>query len=335
MIRPGPRNSLTDVPGLTVGNAEDHKARTGVTVVLAEPASMAAVDVRGGAPGTINTEGLALGGLIREVHGLVLAGGSTFGLEAATGVMAWLAARGRGFGDWGPPIPLVAGAILFDLVNGGDKDWGTNPPYRALALAAADAAGPGFALGNAGAGLGAVAGPLKGGLGTASAFDPTTGVTIAALVAVNPVGGVTIPGSPTFYAWHLEQEGELGGQPSPSAATGHAFETKGGIGQATTIGIVATDAALDREDLQRLAIMAQDGFAYAIRPIHSPFDGDTILAVATAVTPQPRADLLVRLGAIAADVTARAVMRGVYEAEDVGDLRCYRSVWGSRLRGGG
>jgi L-aminopeptidase/D-esterase-like protein len=321
MIHPGPRNSLTDIAGLMVGNAEDHKARTGVTVVLADPVAMAAVDVRGGAPGTINTEGLALGGLIREAHGLVLAGGSTFGLEAASGLMAWLAARGRGFGDWGTPIPLVSGAILFDLMNDGDKDWGTSPPYRALAQAAADTAGADFALGNAGAGFGAMAGPLKGGLGTASAFDPATGATVAALVAANPVGGVTLPGSATFYAWHLEQNGELGGQPPPTTATGHEFETKGRIGQATTIGIVATDAAIGREDLQRLAIMSQDGFAYAIRPIHSPFDGDTILAVATRAN-------------IAADATARAVMRGVYEAEDLGDLRCYRSTWGSQLQGG-
>ena len=300
-------------------------------MVLADPPALVAVDVRGGAPGTINTAGLAPGGLIREVHGVVLSGGSIFGLEAATGLTAWLAARGRGFSGWGPVIPLVTGAILFDLVNGGDKEWGEEPPYRRLARAAAEAAGPDFALGNAGAGLGAVAGPLKGGLGTASAFDPATGITLAALAAVNPVGSVTMPGSPTLWAWHLEQNDELGGQPPPAAATGHVFETKRGIGQATTIGVIATDAHLDREDLLRLAVMAQDGYAYAVRPIHSPFDGDTVFALSTRTVPPPaRPDLLVRLGAIAADVMARAVMRGVYEAQDLGELRSYRSVWGHR-----
>ena len=338
MIAPGPRNSLADIAGLMVGNAEHHVARTGVTVVLADPPALVAVDVRGGAPGTINTAGLALGGLIREVHGVVLSGGSTFGLEAATGLTAWLAARGRGFSGWGPVIPLVSGAILFDLVNGGDKEWGEEPPYRSLARQAAEAAGPDFALGNAGAGLGAVAGPLKGGLGTASAFDPATGITLAALAAVNPVGSVTMPGSPTMWAWHLEQNGELGGQLPPAAATGHVFETKRGIGQATTIGVIATDAHLDREDLLRLAVMAQDGYAYAVRPIHSPFDGDTIFALSTRAVPPPvRADLLVRLGAVAADVMARAVMRGVYEARDLGELRSYQSVWGylTKAQGGG
>lgn len=332
MIRPGPRNSLADLAGLAVGSAEDEAARTGVTVVLAEPPALVAVDVRGGAPGTINTAGLALGGLIREVHAVVLAGGSIFGLEAATGLMSWLAARGRGFSGWGPTIPLVTGAILFDLVNGGDKGWGEEPPYRRLARAAAEEAGCDIRLGNAGAGFGAVAGPYKGGLGTASAFDPATGITLAALAAANPVGSVTMPGSPTMWAWHLEQDGELGGQPPPTAATGHAFETKGGIGQATTLGVVATDARLGREDLQRLAVMAQDGYACAIRPIHSPFDGDAVFALSTGTADAPpRPDLLVRLGSLAADVMARAVMRGVYEAEDLGGIRSYRSIWGHAL----
>lgn len=325
MIRPGPRNSLTDIEGLLVGNAEDHAARTGVTVVLAEQAVMAAADVRGGAPGTINTDALRHGGLIQKVDGVVLSGGSVFGLEAATGLIGWLAARGRGFAGWGPCLPIVTGAILFDLINGGDKAWGQRPPYRDLAHAAADSAGPRVALGNAGAGLGAVAGMLKGGLGTASAVDTTTGITVAALVAVNSVGSVTLPGSDTMWAWHLEQAGELGGQVAPRQGTGHAFETKRGIGMNTTIGVVATDAALDHGAVQRLAAMAQGGYAYAIRPIHTPFDGDTVFAFATGAVPLPdRPDALVRLGTIAADVVARAVMRGVYEAESLGEIRCYR-----------
>lgn len=325
MIRPGPRNSLTDIEGLLVGNAEDHAARTGVTVVLAEQAVMAAADVRGGAPGTINTDALRHGGLIQKVDGVVLSGGSVFGLEAATGLIGWLAACGRGFAGWGPCLPIVTGAILFDLINGGDKAWGERPPYRDLAHAAADSAGARVALGNSGAGLGAVAGMLKGGLGTASAVDTTTGITVAALVAVNSVGSVTLPGSDTMWAWHLEQAGELGGQVAPRQGTGHAFETKRGIGMNTTIGVVATDAALDHGAVQRLAAMAQGGYAYAIRPIHTPFDGDTVFALATGAVPLPdRPDALVRLGTIAADVVARAVMRGVYEAESLGEIRCYR-----------
>jgi L-aminopeptidase/D-esterase-like protein len=336
VIRPGPRNSLADVAGLLVGNAEDLAVRTGVTVVLPEEAALAAVDVRGGAPGTINTTALAPGGLVREVHGLVLAGGSAFGLEAATGLMTWLAARGSGFADWGPCVPIVAGAILFDLLNGGDKAWGEVPPYRRLAQAAAAAAGTEFRLGNAGAGLGAVAGRLKGGLGTASAFDPATGVTVAALVAANPLGSATMPDSPTFWAWHLEQAGELGGQPPPAAVTGHSFETKldakRNVGPATTIGVLATDARVPHEDLLRLAVMGQDGYAYAIRPIHSPLDGDTVFAVATGAVALPaRPDALARLGAVAAEVVARAVMRGIFEAEDLGEHRCYRTVWGGAL----
>ena len=218
MIRPGRRNGLGDVAGLVVGNAEDHGARTGVTVVLADRPALAAVDVRGGAPGTINTDLLRPGGLISKVDGIVLSGGSVFGLEAATGLTAWLAERGRGFTDWGPCLPIVSGAILFDLVNGGDKEWGGRPPYRDLAQRAADAAGRETALGNVGAGLGSVAGAIKGGLGAASAVDATTGITVAALVAVNSVGSVTMPGSRTMWAWHLEQAGELGGQAAPRDA---------------------------------------------------------------------------------------------------------------------
>lgn len=330
MIRPGPRNALTDVAGLLIGSAEDHGASTGVTVVLPERACLAAVDVRGGAPGTINTDALRPGGLIREVHGIVLAGGSAYGLEAATGLMSWLVARGRGFTGWGPCIPVVTGAILFDLLNGGDKGWGDLPPYRRLAQAAADAAGTELALGNAGAGFGAAAGSVKGGLGTASAVDEATGVTIGALVAVNSVGSITMPGSPTMWGWHLEQNGELGHQRPPRGPTGHAFETKRGLGMNTTIGVVATDATLDQAELQRFAVMGQGGYACAIRPIWTPLDGDTLFALATGA--QPLADRdngLLRLGAIAADVVARAVMRGVYEAQDLGDMVAYRSRWPS------
>ena len=256
---------------------------------------------------------------------MALAGGSVFGLEAVAGLIDWLAARGRGFVEWGPCLPIVTGAILFDLLNGGDKGWAGTPPYRALARQAADAAGPEMGLGNVGAGYGAVAGSWKGGLGTASAYDSATGVTVGALVAVNSVGSVTMPGSRTMWAWHLEQAAELGGQSAPRDATGHAFETKRGIGMNTTIGIVATDAKLDHGGVQRLAAMAQGGYAYAIRPIYTPYDGDTLFALATdRVALADKPDSLVRLGAIAADVVARAIMRGVYEARRLGEVPAYR-----------
>lgn len=329
MIVPGPRNSIADIAGIAVGNAHDQAAWSGVTVVLPDRPVLAAVDVRGGSPFTVNTATLDPSSIVKALHGLVLSGGSAFGLDAAGGLTSWLAVRGRGAAIGEESIPTVAGAILYDLANGGDKNWGELPPYRRLACEAAQAVGQEFALGNAGAGYGAVAGRIKGGLGTASAIDPETGVTVAALVAVNPVGSVTMPGSPTMWAWHLEQAGELGGQSLPTAATGHRLELKDGSADNTTIGVIATDAALDQGQLRRLAVMAQDGYAYAIRPIHTHLDGDVVFALTTAPAPIPQtAEFLVRLGALAADVMARAVCRGVYLAEDLGAYRCYRSLFG-------
>lgn len=337
MIRPGPRNRLTDVAGLAVGNADDARARTGVTVVLPERRALTAVDVRGGAAGTVNATALGPAMANREAHGLVLSGGSAFGLEAVTGLAAWLSARGRGSPQGDFRVPLVAGVNIGDLANGGDKDWEDGPPpYRRLAQEAAEAAGADIRLGNAGAGMGAVSGKLKGGLGTASAFDPATGATLGALIVVNSSGNAAMPGAPTLWAWHLEQEGELGGQPPPEAATGHAFETKHDLGQATTIGVLATDARLPHEHLLRLAQMGQDGYAMALRPAHGPVDGDVLFATSTArVEVEGDSATLLRLGAIGAGVVARAIMRAVYEAEDLGEHRSYRSVWGHRLRGGG
>ena len=214
-IRPGPRNLITDVPGIAVGNAEDRRAWTGVTVVLPDRAVVAAVDVRGGGPGTRETTAMDASSGVPTVDAIVLSGGSAFGLDAAQGAMDWLAARGRGVAVGSARVPIVPAAILFDLLNGGDKGWATLP-YRALALAACEGAGPDFALGNAGAGHGAKAGPLKGGLGSVSAVMPD-GATIGALVAANPVGSVVMPGTGTFWAWAFEQAGELGGQRPPTA----------------------------------------------------------------------------------------------------------------------
>lgn len=326
---PGPRNLITDVAGIRVGNAADGRVRSGVTVVLAERPAVAAVDVRGGAPGTRETDALDPTCLVDTVDAVVLSGGSAFGLEAASAAMAWLAARGRGFPVGTARVPIVPSAILFDLLNGGDKDWGETPPYAALARAACAALDVGFALGNEGAGFGAKAGALKGGLGSVSAATPD-GLVVGALVAVNARGETVMPGERCFWAWPFERDGELGGQQPPRRALPVESDplpaAAPGIGGSTTIGIVAANAALTRAEAQRIAIMAQDGFARAIRPVHTPFDGDTVFVLATGERPlaEPRALALARLGAIAADCVARAIARGVFEARTLGDLVSYR-----------
>lgn len=333
MIRVGPRNLISDVAGVLVGNAEDAGLRSGTTVVLAEAPMTAAVDVRGGGPGTRETDALDPSCLVEAVDAVVLSGGSAFGLDAPGGVMSWLKARGRGFEVGEAVVPIVPAAILFDLLNGGDKDWGETPPYRDLGLRAAEAAAADFALGNAGAGLGAVAGGLKGGLGSASfVFEGADGApfTVGALAVANPFGSVTMPGTDTFWAWALEQDGELGGQAAPSAslAAGELdYAGAGTLAANTTLAVVATDAALSKAQAGRVAIMAQDGIARAIRPVHTPFDGDTVFVLSTGARPQadPLGDVA-KLGMLAADCTARAIARGVYEADGLGDCPGYRAL---------
>ena len=319
----GPRNLITDVPGLKVGQAQDEAARTGVTVILPDAPAVCASDVRGGAPGTRETDALAPENLVEAVHALVLSGGSVYGLAAADGVAAWLGARGRGYSFPGlagvPPAPVVPAAVLFDLANGGDKAWGEAPPYRGLGRAAVAQAGEVFGLGTAGAGHGAMAGALKGGLGSASVVT-YDGISIGALAAVNCWGSVVAPGGRAFWAAPFELGAEFGGLGSAGLAAaphdwgqakGAAFERN------TTIACVAVDVALTPAQASRVAVMAQDGLARAIRPVHAPFDGDVVFALSTARRPMPaeRPELVVaRIGALAADCLARAVARGVFEA---------------------
>ena len=326
-IAAGPRNLITDVEGLRVGNAHDVRLRSGVTVVLPDVAAIAAVDVRGGAPGTRETDLLAATTLVDRVDAVVLSGGSAFGLDAAGSVMAALAGQGRGFAVGVARVPIVPAAILFDLLNGGDKSWGETQPYAALGRAALAGAELGFALGNAGAGFGARAGSLKGGLGSASALDPD-GLQVGALVAVNCHGETTMPGSSCFWAWAQALRGDVGPQsppawPLPPDPIPPVSPMAGGH---TSIGVVATNAALDRAEAQRVAIMAQDGLARAIRPVHTPFDGDTIFVLSTACRElsSPRAEALSRIGACAADCVARAVMRAVHSAASLGEMVGYR-----------
>lgn len=318
-ILPGPRNLVTDVPGLRVGNASDGRLKSGVTVLTADRPFVAAVDVRGGAPGTRETDLLAPGRLVTEIDALVLAGGSAFGLDAASGVVDRLHALGRGFfvAAGVPRVPIVPAAILFDLANGGAKDWQENP-YRALGAAAFDAAAEEFALGSVGAGTGAMTRDLMGGLGSASFVLPD-GTTVGALVAVNAVGTTRVPGTRHFLAGSLEVDDEFGGLGPSAARTPLAPFAFGKPGPAdprtnTTIAIVATDAALDKAGARRLAEMAHGGFARAIHPSHTPFDGDLIFAAATGARPLASPQDELQLGQAAAVCLARAIARGVHAA---------------------
>ncbi|MBI3710770.1 MAG: P1 family peptidase [Proteobacteria bacterium] len=324
---PGPRNLITDIAGVAVGNAEDRRARTGVTVVLPDRPAVAAVAVTGGAPGTRETDLLGPTCLVERVDAIVLAGGSAFGLEAASGVVAWLAERHRGFRVRQAVVPIVPAAILFDLLNGGDKGWGHTPPYRRLGERAVAASRRDFALGNVGAGYGARAGVLKGGLGSAS-YRTRDGFTVGALAAVNCFGNVLIPNTRHFWAAALEQGGEYGGfgpPPLPPRIDLDAPAAKPPLLAAnTTIAVVATDARLTKAEAGRVAIMAQDGLARAVRPAHTPFDGDTVFVLATGRHGLKGPADLSRVGALAADCLARAIARGVYAADSLGGMPGYR-----------
>jgi D-aminopeptidase len=311
------RNLITDVAGLRVGQAADDRIASGVTVILFDEPAVASVDVRGGGPGTRETALLDPALTVPGVDAITLSGGSAFGLDAPSGVQAWLREQGRGFAVGAARIPIVPGAIMFDMLNGGDKTWDRYPPFRDLAYAATAAAGTTFALGNGGAGLGATVVDLKGGLGSASATT-RDGITVGAIVVVNAVGQVTIGDGPHFWAAPFEQNGEFGGRGLPPAMPDGALtpRLKGAARLAnTTIALVATDAILTKLQAHRLAVMAQTGLARAIYPVHTPLDGDVVFAAATAK--RPLADPLIglaELGALAGNVLARAVARGVYEA---------------------
>lgn len=325
-MKPGPLNLITDIPGLRVGSAADPGLKSGVTVLTADAPFAAAVHVMGGAPGTRETDLLAPDKLVEGIDALVLSGGSAFGLAACDGVMAGLRAAGRGFAVGEARVPIVPGAIVFDLLNGGDKDWVDNP-YPALGRAAFEAAGRDFAIGTAGAGTGATTGNLKGGLGSASAVLEN-GIMVGALVAVNALGQATVGDGPHFWAAPWELDGEFGGLGLPSVfPSAHEPAPVKRPGEATTIAIVATDAVLDKPALLRLAVAAHDGMARALVPSHTPLDGDLVFAVSTRSRPisGPVADPFL-LGHAAACVLARAIARGVQAATpEPGDRQpCWR-----------
>jgi L-aminopeptidase/D-esterase-like protein len=311
------RNLITDVAGVRVGHADERSLGSGVTAVIFDTPAVASLDIRGGGPGTREAALLDPANTIDRIDAVVLSGGSAFGLDAAAGVQAWLAEQGRGFVVREARVPIVPGAILFDLLNGGDKAWGRYPPYRELGYAAAAAASPeACALGSVGAGLGATTVNLKGGIGSASATT-RDGIVVAAIAAANAAGSAVIGDGPWFWAAPFEQDDEFGGrglpQRVPPAAL--AFRQKGGAVENTTLAVVATDAILTKAQARRLAMMAQTGLGRAIYPAHTPLDGDAVFAAATGRRTLADPVLgLSELGTLAADVLARAIARGVYEA---------------------
>ena len=331
-MQPGPKNLITDVPGLRVGNAQDAKLKSGVSVLIGNGPMTASYAVMGGAPGTRETDLLEPDKSVAQINAVVLSGGSAYGLDACSGVVAGLRESGRGFQIGPAIIPLVPGAIIFDVLNGGRKDW-TENPYPALGRAALDAAAKEFELGSSGAGAGALTGTLKGGLGSAS-LVLDTGVTVGALVAANPVGSTNTDGDRYFWAAPFEIDNEFGGLgPDPRAGLGRTFVSKkqGAYEQManTAIAVVATDAALNKAQAKRIATAAHDGIARAVVPSHMPNDGDLVFCVSTLERQDMATDIAVRdIGHAAALCLARAIARAVYHARpEPGDtLPCWKEL---------
>jgi L-aminopeptidase/D-esterase-like protein len=312
----GRRNLITDVRGILVGNAHDERLASGVTVALFEEPAIASGLVLGGAPAHRDAAVLEPEMAVERVNAIVLSGGSGFGLDAASGVQAWLRERGIGIQVGRMHVPIVPQAICFDLLNGGDKDWGRYPPYRELAYEAAERGASEHLLGTYGGGYGATTVNLKGGLGSASAVTPS-GYTIGALVVVNAIGSAAIGEGPHFWAAPYEEEGEFGGLGWPPAFTPEMrhIAWKGGPQPGTTIGLIATDAHLSKGMAKRLAIAAHLGLAKALNLSHALYDGDTIFSAATGRRPlHDPAHHVIEICAAATNCMARAIARGVYEA---------------------
>ncbi|MEM7320668.1 MAG: P1 family peptidase [Pseudomonadota bacterium] len=328
-MTPGPRNLITDVPGLLVGNAQDRYLKSGVTVLTSQTPFTASVHVMGGAPGTRETDLLAPDKSVSLVDALVLSGGSAFGLDACSGVADVLRSRKQGYRVGSTVIPIVPGAIIFDLINGGDKNWDKNP-YPALGANALNAASADFELGSFGAGTGALCAMVKGGLGSAS-LRLDNGMTVGAVVATNPNGSVTTPGDRHFWAAPFELGAEFGGL-GPDNATGLGLSTHSRKRDAmkaaeddranTTIAIVATDAALSKTQCLRVATAAHDGIGRAIVPAHTPSDGDLVFAVSTgAGSPSEESKEVARIGHAASLCLSRAIARSAYCATpEYGDI---------------
>ncbi|MEP3298064.1 MAG: P1 family peptidase [Pseudoruegeria sp.] len=313
---PGAQNLITDVAGLRIGNASDSTLRSGSTVLIGQEPMTTAVHVMGGAPGTRETDLLAPDKTVQKVDALVLSGGSAFGLDAASGVVDALRLQDRGFLVGDQRVPIVPAAILFDLTNGGDKNWEQNP-YAHLGRAALANATTSFPLGSIGAGFGATTATLRGGLGSASVILPS-GQTVGAIIAVNALGSPIVANGPHFWAAPFEMNSEFGGvglAPQAAFAPESLPTIKGGPTKNTTIGIVATDADLTQAQAQRMATAAHDGFARALYPSHTPFDGDLMFAISTGAIPlEDEVTDPLLLGHAAALCVARAIARGIHAA---------------------
>jgi D-aminopeptidase len=313
------RNLITDVPGLAVGHAHDARVATGVTAVMFDRPTVTSASILGGGPATRDTDCLEPHAVVPGIDALVLGGGSGFGLDAASGVQAYLREAGRGFAVGPFRVPVVPQAIVFDLMNGGDKDWGRYPPYRELGYEAASSASVDFALGTVGGGYGATTVDLKGGLGSASAVT-SSGLVVGALAIANAIASVVIGRGPHFWAGAFEVDAEFGGLGLPARVTeeDRRLAWKGGpapVGTATTLALVATDAVLTKAQCKRLAVTGHTGIAKAQRFSHALLDGDAVFASATGVTPlQDEVGQMIELCAVASDCVARAVARAVYEA---------------------
>ena len=339
---PGNKNLITDVPGIQVGHAEDNKIGTGVTVITGDNPFSAAVDVRGGGPGTRETDMLNLENSIGRADAIVLSGGSAFGLDACSEVQDLLRQDNKGYKVGKAVVPLVPGAVIFDL-NINDKPHvniiGKRSPWRILANKAYKLANTDFLLGSFGAGCGATTATLKGGQGSSSwsqTFSNGKEYTIGAIVINNAVGNPLLNEGPHFLSAHLEFGNEFGGcgvcndlydnilrakRLPPSISKKEIFDN---ISNNTVIGVVATDAPLTRSNLKRLAIMAHDGIARSLSPAHTPMDGDTIFAITTCKDFKGQVlenEDVLAIGARASDCVARACNRAIYEADSIGNSK--------------
>ncbi|TCO62549.1 P1 family peptidase [Actinocrispum wychmicini] len=317
-------NAITDVQGLLVGH--HHRIgdgwATGTTVVLTPPQTVGAVDSRGGAPGTRDTDALLPENLVQHVNAICLTGGSAYGLAAADGVMRWLEEHKSGLpvGEMDHQVvPIVPSAVLFDLPM---NAWGHRPTAE-FGYEACEAAVREIPMGSVGAGTGARVGSLKGGVGTASA--QVDEFTVGALAVANAVGEAVDARSGVPFGADFEQDGEFGPWPHRAAELPNIPRRR----LNTTIGVVAVDARLSKAEAKRLAVAAHDGLARSVRPAHSMFDGDTVFALATGAQelPEPRPFALDRLCTAAADTFARAMVHGVLAARTLGELPAYRDIW--------
>ena len=276
----GPKNSITDIDGFLVGNAHDDNIKSGVTVLTRSTSFRASVSILGGAPGTKETDLLSPDKIVENIDGIVLAGGSAFGLDASSGVMDCLRIQNRGFDTGAIKVPIVPSAILFDLKNGGLKDWKINP-YRDLGQKAFLNISDYFEVGSVGAGCGATTSVVKGGLGTNSIFYGDR-IKVAAIIAVNSVGSPFFPGTNILYSDFYSGKKENMERPPMTALINSTKLLKG---EATTLGIVCTNLNFNKNDLNRIAISAHSGIARAIEPSHTPFDGDIIFSATSGTEP--------------------------------------------------